>query len=120
MKRFLLSLLAISVGFVALADNPKTPPTGTPIPIDPEPLKPQPLSLNADIEANYQDGMLTIAFNADLGDAIITVANLTTGEMWMESTNGMGITTIELLDSEGYFIITIETDNGDYTGSFII
>lgn len=120
MKRFILSLLSILAGFVALADNPKTPPTGNPIPIDPDPQLPKPLSLNSDIEAYYFDGMLTLYFNVNVGDADITVTNLTTGEMWIESVSGVGSATITLHDSEGWFVIDIDTDNCGYTGEFVV
>ena len=129
MRRFSLLVLALAVGFVALADNPTTPPppsdptSGDTIPITPIPTpipKPKPLSLNADIEASYYDGVLTFVFNADLGNAHIVVTNTTTGESWYDSVKGVGVTSIMLSGDEGYFEIYIYTDRGDYNGEFVI
>ena len=42
MRKFSLLILALTVGFVALADNPTTPPppptSGIPVPINPDPF----------------------------------------------------------------------------------
>ena len=129
MRRFSLLVLALAVGFVALADNPTTPPptsdptSGDTIPITPIPTpipKPKPLSLNVDIEASYYDGVLTFVINRDLGNAHIVVTNTTTGESWYDSVNGAGATSIALSGNEGYYEIYIYTDCGDYSGTFII
>lgn len=76
--------------------------------------------VDCDIEANCYAGALTFIFNNDLGRADITVTNLSTGEMWMESANGICITSIYISNSEGYFVITIETDSGIYSGDFVV
>ena len=122
MRKLIILLSAILIASVAIADNPKPPQTGTPIPINPIPINPlpQPLSLLSDIEANYFNGALTIVFNADLGDADIVVSNLTTGDMWSESVSGVGAATLLLSGDEGYYEILIYTDCGDYTGEFEI
>lgn len=122
MRKLITLLSAILIASVAIADNPKPPQTGTPIPINPKPLnpKPQPLSLRSDIEASYFNGALTVVFNADLGDADIVVSNLTTGDIWSDSVSGVGATTLLLSDEEGYYEILIYTDCGEYAGEFEI
>lgn len=122
MRKLIILLSAILIASVAIADNPKPPQTGTPIPINPIPINPlpKPLSLLSDIEANYFNGALTIVFNADLGDADIVVSNLTTGDMWCESVSGVGAATLLLSGDEGYYEILIYTDCGDYSGEFIL
>ena len=122
MKKLITLLSAILIASVAIADNPKPPQIGIPIPINPDPLnpKPQPLSLRSDIEASYFNDALTVVFNADLGDADIVVSNLTTGEMWSDSVSGVGATTLLLSGEEGYYEILIYTDCGEYSGEFEI
>ncbi len=120
MRRLFLSLLALTVCFVALADNPKTPPTGTPIPIDPKPIIPQPLSIYTDIEANYCDGVVTFVVNRDLGVADIVVVNMTSGDQWSDTILGVGTTSIILDGESGEYYIYIYTDYGEYSGTFII
>ena len=120
MRRLFLSLLALTVCFVALADNPKTPPPGTPIPIDPKPVIPLPLSLYADIEASYYDGVVTLVVNRDLGVADIVVVNMTSGDQWSDTILGVGTTSIILDGESGEYYIYIYTDYGEYSGTFII
>ena len=122
MKKLITLLCAILIASVAIADKPKPPQTGTPIPINPTPInpKPQPKSYLADIEASYFNGALTVVFNADLGDADIVVSNLTTGEMWSDSVSGVGATTLLLSGEDGYYEILIYTDCGEYSGEFEI
>ena len=71
-----------------------------------------------DFEATYNEDLLSIVFNNDLGNADITVTNTMTGEMWMDSVNGIGVSSIYLSDSAGYYTIYIITDSGDYVGEF--
>lgn len=122
MKKLITLLCAILIASVAIADKPKPPLTGIPIPINPTPInpKPKPLSLRSDIEASYFNGALTVVFNTDLGDADIVVSNLTTGEMWSDSVSGVCATTLLLSGEEGYYEILIYTDCGEYTGEFEI
>ena len=122
MKKLIILLSAILIASVAIADNPKPPQTGTPIPISPIPTSPipKPKSLTAVIEASYFNGALTVVFNTDLGDADIVVSNLATGEMWSDSVSGVGATTLLLSGEEGYYEILIYTDCGEYSGEFEI
>lgn len=79
-----------------------------------------PLSLTNDIEASYYDGVLTLMFNVDLGDADITVTNLSTGDIWWDSVSGVGATAIMLSGDEGYYEVHITTDRGEYSGAFTL
>lgn len=121
MRKLILLFCAILISSVSNADNPtKKPPILGDIPIDPNPTIPRPLSLNADIEASYYDGVLTFVINRDLGNADIIVTNTTTGESWCGGVNGVGSTVITLSGDEGYYIIYIYTDYDEYYGEFII
>ena len=122
MKKFTLFILSLFASTFVFADNPTTPPTLTQIPIepsDPTPV-PKPLTLDADIEASYYDGVLTLMFNVDLGDADITVTNLSTGDIWWDSVSGVGATAIMLSGDEGYYEVHISTDRGEYSGAFTL
>ncbi len=79
-----------------------------------------PISLNNDIDASYYDGVLTLMFNVDLGDADITVTNLSTGDIWWDSVSGVGATAIMLSGDEGYYEVHITTDRGEYSGAFTL
>ena len=124
MKKLLLLFCVILIASGANADNPNSPSTGVPLPIVPKPInpneKPKPLSLLQDIEATYLNGEIFFVFNVDLGNANIVITNTTTGESWYDGVNGIGSTVITLSGDEGYYIIHIYTDCGDYSGSFII
>lgn len=93
--------------------------------IDISPQRPKlpganPISLNNDIDASYYDGVLTLMFNVDLGDADITVTNLSTGDIWWDSVSGVGATAIMLSGDEGYYEVHITTDRGEYSGAFTL
>ena len=127
MKKFTLFILSLFASTFVFADNPTTPPTpptppATPIPINPSGPKPipNPLTLDADIDASYYDGVLTLMFNVDLGDADITVTNLSTGDIWWDSVSGIGATAIMLSGDEGYYEVHISTDRGEYSGAFTL
>ena len=66
------------------------------------------------------DGVLTLMFNVDLGDADITVTNLSTGDIWWDSVSGVGTTAIMLSGDEGYYEVHITTDRGEYSGAFTL
>ena len=121
MKKLILLFCAILIASVSNADNPtKKPPILVDIPINPNPTILRPLSLNADIEASYYDGVLTFIFNRDLGEVNIVVTNMTNGDLWGDSLNGVGATSIILDGDVGEYYIIVYTDFGDYTGTFII
>lgn len=88
--------------------NPVTPPV-------------RPFSIvECDIEATYSAGVLSFVFNKDLGHADIVVTNIYDGEQWVDSVNGMGMVVMYTSDSAGYYTISIESDNGDYFGEFLL
>ncbi len=122
-KVFLLLLIAafLPLTSVVAQSNDPTPNPDLVIPI--KPFKPQPpikprSMVEPDIEAYYSNGAITIVFNADLGEADIVVTNLTTGDAWSESVEGLCTTSIMLSDDAGYYTITIYTEAGDYYGEF--
>ena len=116
-KLFSLALVLFSAGGVfAQTPNP-IPIIPTPKPPPPYPPKPRTPEL-VDIEAYYSNEALTLIFNKNLGDADIVVANLTTGDMWNNSVSGVCSTTLILSGDEGYYLISIYTDNGEYSGEF--
>lgn len=119
MRKFSLSIMALLVGFVALADHPTSPPPQiNDIPFTPNPNFPSPLLLNVDIEASYYNGILTVVLNSDLGYADIVVMNTATGKSWYDSVSGVGVASINLSSEEGCYLISICTDRGEYTGTF--
>ena len=83
------------------------------------PVKPRSIT-ESDIEAYYSNEALTLIFNTDLGDADIVVTNITTGDIWSGSASGICSTTIALSGDEGYYQISIFTDNEEYFGEFNI
>ena len=83
------------------------------------PAKPRTIVVD-DINAYYSNEMLTLIFNNDLGDADIVVTNLTTGDVWNDSVSGVCSTTILLSGDEGYYQISIFTENEEYFGEFNI
>ena len=91
---------------ISIKPIPKTPP-----------IKPKSLVLS-DIEAYYGNEALTLIFNNDLGDADIVVTNLTTGDVWNDSVSGVCSTTILLSGDDGYYQISIFTENEEYFGEF--
>lgn len=119
--KFVALLLALVVGVTAFATNPIfDEPIIVEInkkkPLDPD-IKPRSL-VERDIEATYCAGVLTVMFNENLGDSDVTVANVSTGEVWSNSVNGFGVVTLLLSGDEGYYHITIDTEEGQYTGEF--
>ena len=120
MKKFLLTILAlVFVASGVFATTSMERPVNIPIKPIKIPTWPRPRQIvETIIEAYYSDGAITIVFNADLGEADIVVTNLTTGDAWSDSVEGMGTTSIMLSDDAGYYTITIQTDEGDYYGEF--
>lgn len=119
--KFVALLLALFIGTTAYATNPIY---DEPITIeiskkkqDKPSIKPRSI-VEQDIEATYCAGVLTVVFNENLGDSNITVTNISSGEVWSDSISGYGIATLFLSGDEGYYYISIETDNGQYTGEF--
>ena len=119
MKSFWTFILALFTAISAFAQQP----IKIPIPIVPKPIPtpsiPKPRTpVQPDIEAYYGNEMLTFIFNRELGDADIVVTNLTTGDIWSGSASGICSTTILLSGDEGYYQISIFTENEEYFGEF--
>ena len=84
-----------------------------------KPTKPQPtikpLSIEqSDIEAYYNNGVLTLVFNRDLGDADIVVTNLTTDEIWSDNVSGVGSTIIFLSGVEEQISKSVNSEHIDH------
>lgn len=126
MKRLLLGVF-LAMGTTLFASNDasaslisQTSEDGIVVGIKPmkiPPIKPKQVVAD-DITAEYNNGVLVLTFNADLGDADIVVSNLSTGDSWSDSFSGYGSTTIILSGDSGYYTIDITTDSGSYYGSF--
>ena len=126
MKRLLLGVF-LAMGTALFASNDasaslisQTSEDGIVVGIKPmkiPPIKPKQVVAD-DITAEYNNGVLVLMFNADLGDADIVVSNLATGDSWSDSFSGYGSTTIILSGDSGYYTIDITTDSGSYYGSF--
>ena len=120
---FLMVSLLFSFVWIEPAAAQTLPEEDLTIDISPKRQKwpgPRPLSLNNDIDASYYDGVLTLMFNVDLGNADITVTNLSTGDIWWDSVSGVGATAIMLSGDEGYYEVHISTDRGEYSGAFTL
>ena len=126
MKRTILTIFCALFSVCALlAQNPNLNPN-LDFTVDIEPgkkpiptVKPRTI-VNNDISAHYSYGELFFTFNVNLDHADIVVTNTTTGESWYDGVNGIGSTVITLSGDEGYYIIHIYTDYGEYYGEFTI
>ncbi|MBR2367351.1 MAG: hypothetical protein IKA81_01910 [Alistipes sp.] len=124
MKRIFIVLVAMFITFPVIADNPTNKPADIVI----LPQKPKipssttrPLSFVApDIEATYYMEAITFVFNADLGNCIIDVININTGDTRSASYDGIGSTSLYLSGDSGNYMIYIDTENGAYTGEFVL
>lgn len=122
MKKLLFLIISCVALSAALADQPQTPPSsGGNIIFHPRTDHPKPRTMvECDIYGSYDFNNVIITFNTDFGNAEIVVTNTTTGESWYGGISGVGVTTIVLSGDEGYYYISVCTDRGDYSGSFII
>ena len=123
MKKIFIVLVAMFITFPVIADNPTNKPADIVI----LPQKPKipssttrPLSVAPDIEATYFMDAITFVFNTDLGNCIIDVININTGDTWSASCDGIGSTSIYTSGDEGNYMIYIDTENGAYTGEFVL
>ena len=123
MKRLALLIFTIFTYVSAFADQPNF--GGPDVPLEKEPTIPngstRPLSLEkSDITACYNQAVLTIDIRRDLGNAFIVVSNYTTGDVWSDSVSGIATLSMLLSGDEGYYVINIYTDEGDYVGEFYL
>ena len=122
--RFFTTLL-VAMFFIVSTVNATTKFVGDgfDIGVTPEtPITPgvNPLSLTDDIDAYYFAGVLTITTNVDLSIADICVTNLSTGDEWSDSINGIGASVLNIGHESGYYIIEVYTDSGVYSGRFAL
>ena len=122
MKKSVLMLLCLFMTFAAMAgDPPKTAKPGNAIPLNPPLPIPHPRQVvECDIEAFYEDGVITLNFTEDLGEATVFVINENTGESWVDSVEAFGYALINISDDYGHYVITISTVIGDYYGEFTL
>ena len=123
MKRLALLIFTILTYVSAFADQPNF--GGPDVPLEKDPTIPngstRPLSLEkSDITACYNQAVLTIDIRRDLGNAFIVVSNYTTGDVWSDSVSGIATLSMLLSGDEGYYVINIYTDEGDYVGEFYL
>lgn len=123
MKRLALLIFTIFTYVSAFADQPDF--GGSDVPLDKEPTihngSTRPRSLEqSDITACYNQAVLTIDIRRDLGNAFIVVSNYTTGDVWSDSVSGIATLSMLLSGDEGYYVINIYTDEGDYVGEFYL
>jgi len=121
MKRLLLSVFALLFigGGMAYAAADYVGPKNIPLRPKLPPIKPIPRQVvECDIEAFYEDGVITLNFTEDLGEATVFVINENTGESWVDSVEAFGYALINISDDYGHYVITISTVIGDYYGEF--
>ena len=74
------------------------------------------------ISAYYQNGVIYLQFNEDIGCMDVEVVNLTTGELWSDDAcSDSGMETVSVSSATGSYAITLTTDNGStYSGEYTI
>ena len=72
------------------------------------------------IEAYYQDGVIYLQFNEDIGCMDVNVTNITTGEQWNDTACAdNSVEVIAVSESHGNYQITLESETGTtYFGEF--
>ena len=106
-------------------ENPEIPDVAQPVPIRKEPPeinRPRTPDYCSEISAYYQNGVIYLQFNEDLGCMDVDVVNLTTGELWSDDAcSDSGIETVSVSSAAGSYAITLITDNGStYSGEYTI
>lgn len=123
MKRLFLSIFALLFigGSMAYAAVDYVGPKNIPLRPKGTSTKPIPRQIvDCAIEAFYEDGVITLNFTEDLGEATVFVINENTGESWVDSVEAFGCALINISDDYGHYVITISTVIGDYYGEFLI
>ena len=135
-KKILLTLMLFAP-FALMADgdeqtappiNTEIPETAEPIPIGDEPifvnkpLRPRTPDYCGAISAYYQNGVIYLQFNEDIGCMDVEVINLSTGEQWNDGAcSDSGMETVSVSSAAGSYAITLTTDNGStYSGEYTI
>lgn len=103
---------------------PENPNQIVEIPIvnDKKPLRPRTPDYCSEISAYYQNGVIYLQFNEDLGCMDVQVINLSTGEQWNDGAcSDSGMETVSVSSATGSYAITLTTDNGStYLGEYTI
>ena len=135
-KKLLLTLMLFApFALMADGDEQTAPPIDTDIPetAEPIPMAPGPIIGNtplrprtpdycSEISAYYQNGVIYLQFNEDIGCMDVEVVNLTTGELWSDDAcSDSGMETVSVSSATGSYAITLTTDNGStYSGEYTI
>lgn len=88
--------------------------------------KPRPRSITQPVidcrlHTDGATGTLTFDIAADLGDASITVTNLSTGDIYTEYCAATpAICIVNIVCDEGSYLIEIDTADGLYYGEFVL
>lgn len=125
----LVSLLLVVCGFSFSALGQTNPGGGTPqpnpIPLEPKPGTPPtipPRSLSPVVAYLAIDGV-DLQFTEDLGMAVVTVINQTTGEQWLDyvdTATGYAHIDTSTPNPTGVYLIYIELEDGSsYWGEFL-
>ena len=106
-------------------ENPEIPDVAQPVPIrkeTPEINRPRTPDYCSEISAYYQNGVIYLQFNEDLGCMDVQVINLSTGEQWNDGAcSDSGMETVSVSSATGSYAITLTTDNGStYSGEYTI
>ena len=106
-------------------ENPEIPDVAQPVPIrkeTPEINRPRTPDYCSEISAYYQNGVIYLQFNEDLGCMDVQVINLSTGEQWNDGAcSDSGVETVAVSSAAGSYAIALTTDNGStYSGEYTI
>ena len=119
----ILTLLCITVsGNVQQPENPE-PEIWIPIRDEKPTIKnPRTPDYCSEISAYYQNGVIYLQFNEDIGCMDVEVVNLSTGELWSDDAcSDSGMETVSVSSAAGSYAITLTTDNGStYSGEYTI
>ena len=91
-------------------------------PVDIPESAPRTPEYGAEISAYYQNGVIYLQFNEDIGCMDVNVVNLSTGDLWADDAcSDNGVETIAVSSAAGSYFITLTTDNGStYSGEYTI
>lgn len=75
-----------------------------------------------EISAYYQNGVIYLQFNEDIGCMDVEVVNLSTGEQWNDGVcSDSQMETVIVSSATGNYTITLTTDNGTvYSGEYTL
>ena len=94
MTNILLSIAILLCTVVSgSTDYEKTndPETAVEILVQKGPLRPRTPDYCAEISAYYQNGVIYLQFNEDIGCMDVDVVNLSTGELWSDDASGTAV-----------------------------